>query len=406
MFLEVQVCCMAGIRPAEKKALLQERRLLQSQEEFPCKETRKLNDAVALRYMRGSRSSGSWSRLGSWMSKFFAFANNICRSAGKSRTKDQCAASNVMCRHFIAHIAGEEKGATRARSARAALSKYRTRRGWQSLSVDKSISDIVAAVEAANPRTKRQSAGLTAQMVHYVVDKWGASKSWWQRQIATMICLGFVSIMRLGEIRSLQRKGVRLVFADGSERGLHAMRGFPALSKVAAVLLHLPWRKNHVAMDCWVPVACKTTIKLLLRQVQTLRAHSCGNTSLFPSRVYRTKSKQSFNAANWIGEQTFVKTMQAALIQCVPLMTHEWSKLYTGHALRVGGSNRMRRLGVADDIHRKLGGWMCLTSAQGYMALTPREQFAYTLRLAQKQTRVAGLSRDRAQQALPNIMCL
>lgn len=385
---------------------MRERRLLRSQEEFPCEETRKLNDAVALRYMRGSRSSGSWSRLGSWMSKFFVFASNICRSAGKPRTKDQCAASNVMCRHFIAHIAGEDKGTTRARSARAALSKYRARRGWQSLSADASISAIVDAVEAANPKTKRQSAGLTAQMVRYVVNKWGASKSWWHRQIASMICLGFVSIMRLGEIRSLQRKGVRLVFYDGSERGLHAMRRFPNLSKVAGVLLHLPWRKNHVTMDCWVPVACKTTIKLLLRQVKTLRAHLCNNTNLFPSRIYRTKAKQSFNAANWIGEQTFVKTMQTALMQCVPLMTREWSKLYTGHALRVGGSNRMRRLGIEDDIHRRLGGWMRLTSAQGYMALTPKEQFAYTLRLAQQRARVTGLTRDRAQQALPNIMCL
>ena len=359
-----------------------------------------------MRYMRSSRSAGRWSRLSSWMRKFFKFAETICRTSGKYKTRAQCAASNVMCRHFIAHIAEENKGVTRARSARAALSAYRTRRGWATLTSDPSITAIVDGVESANPRTKRQSAGLTAAMVRYVVSKWGTSKSWWHRQIATMICLGFVSIMRLGEIRGLQRQGIRLCFADGSECNLHELDCVPEASKVAGVLLHLPWRKNHVSMDCWVPVSCKSTIRLLLRHVKTLRLQSCPNENLFPSRVYRSAKKQSFNPKNWIGEQTFVKALQEALLACVPLMTVPWSELYTGHALRVGGSNRMRRLGIADDIHRRLGGWMHLASAQGYMALSPREQFAYTLRLAQQRTRTVGISRARAQQWLQRVMCL
>ena len=389
-----------------KRALQRERRLLGAQEEFPCPETRGLNDQVALRYMRDYRSAGRWSRLDSWMRKFFAFAAKICRSSGKRRTRAQCVASEVMCRHFIAHIAGEDKGVSRARSARAALSAYRIRTGGTTLAKDPSISAIVDGVESANPRTKRQSAGLTAAMVRYIVKKWGNSRSWWRRQIATMVCLGFVSIMRLGEIRSLQRKGIRISFADGSECNLHELRQVPDAGKVAGVLLHLPWRKNHVNMDCWVPVACKSTIRLLLRQVKTLRSHSCGNENLFPSRVYRSAKKQSFNPTNWIGEQTFVKALQSALVDCVPLMTIAWSKLYTGHALRVGGSNRMRRLGIADDIHRRLGGWMHLASAQGYMALSPREQFAYTLRLAQQRTRAVGISQTQAQQLLQRVMCL
>ena len=359
-----------------------------------------------MRYMRNSRSAGRWTRLNSWMRKFFKFAEKICRSSGKYKTRTQCITSNVMCRHFIGHIAGEDKGFSRARSARAALSSYRTRRGWKSLTDDPAIKAIVDGVESANPRTKRQSAGLTAEMVRYIVEKWGASKSWWHRQIATMICLGFVSIMRLGEIRGLQRKGVRLCFPDGSECNLHELDRVPDASKVAGVLLHLPWRKNHVSRDCWVPVACKTTIRLLLSQVRTLRSQSCPNDNLFPSRVYRSARKQSVNPRNWIGEQAFIKAMQSALLDCVPLMTAAWSKLYTGHALRVGGSNRMRRLGISDDVHRRLGGWMHLASAQGYMALAPSEQFAYTLRLAQQRTRTVGISHTRAQRLLQRVMCL
>ena len=67
---------------------------------------------------------------------------------------------------------------------------------------------------------------------------------------------------------------------------------------------------------------------------------------------------------NPVDHQSVVNAMRHAL-RCVNacpwLMTRKWSKLYTGHALRVGGSNHiMRKLGIADDVHRCLGGWMTL----------------------------------------------
>jgi hypothetical protein len=34
----------------------------------------------------------------------------------------------------------------------------------------------------------------------------------------------------------------------------------------------------------------------------------------------------------------------------------------------------MRRLGLSDEVHRKLGGWASIESSQGYMVLSPREQ--------------------------------
>ena len=63
---------------------------------------------------------------------------------------------------------------------------------------------------------------------------------------------------------------------------------------------------------------------------------------------------------NRIRQQRFAKALQQALRDCVPLVDKPWSELYTGHALRVGGSNEMRRQGVANDIHRRMGGWMKL----------------------------------------------
>ena len=42
----------------------------------------------------------------------------------------------------------------------------------------------------------------------------------------------------------------------------------------------------------------------------------------------------------------------------------------------------MRRLGLDDEIHRKLGGWMSIQSSQGYMVLSPKEQAAVCEKMA------------------------
>ena len=76
--------------------------------------------------------------------------------------------------------------------------------------------------------------------------------------------------MRLGEIVSLRRNAIKVVLKDGSESDLRDMKEFP--SEVTGLLLHLPWRKNHVTQDCWIPVACDQVIHSIFQQVTTLRA--------------------------------------------------------------------------------------------------------------------------------------
>ena len=102
---------------------------------------------------------------------------------------------------------------------------------------------------------------------------------------------------------------------------------------------------------------------------------------------------------NHVSHASLVRAMRNSLRECVPLMTKQWAKLYSGHSLRVGGSNHMRQLGVANDIHRRLGGWMSLTSAQGYMQLSAREQFRYSLRLAAEK-RKSAFTKRRAMTVL------
>ena len=76
---------------------------------------------------------------------------------------------------------------------------------------------------------------------------------------------------------------------------------------------------------------------------------------------------------NPVGHSQLVSAIQFALVVVVGL-TREAAKLRKGHALRVGGSNYMRQLGISDEVHRKLGGWMSLVSSHGYMHMSVGER--------------------------------
>ena len=65
-------------------------------------------------------------------------------------------------------------------------------------------------------------------------------------------------------------------------------------------------------------------------------------------------------------------------------LTEEQADLFSGHSLRVGGSNYMRRLGVEDEVHRLVGDWASLVSSTNYYALSSAEQFDVTNRFVLK----------------------
>ena len=109
---------------------------------------------------------------------------------------------------------------------------------------------------------------------------------------------------------------------------------------------------------------------------------------------------------NPVGHQSVVTAMRHALCECVPLMSRRWAQLYTGHAMRVGGSNHMRKLGIADDVHRRLGGWWLDDSGSSAgLRMSAREQMAYTLRLSTEPLESAFHKRDAVEALSARIMC-
>ena len=397
----IYICLLcSGMGKAARGALQSELAEMQQREEFPCAVTTKLNKAIVQDFMPHARGRQTWAKKASWMRKFHVFSQQICDKSGVRRSAEQCLRSEVMCRHFIAHVATENKGPTRPRSARMVLSAERAKRGWTSLSENPTISAIVEGAEAAQPLTKKQSAGITRTMVKLIVDKYGKAVSWWKRQTALMIALGFLSLMRSGKLCTIKRSGVRFVFVDGSESLAMKLKHMPKPTTLKGVLLHLPWRKNHRDMDCWVPVSCVHTLTMLLQHITFLRSQRTKSVYLFLSQ----QGKNSTNQYNHVRQNKFVVAMQWALRECVPGMNAKWAKQYTGHALRVGGSNEMRRIGVADEVHRKLGGWMTMTAAQGYMSLSAQERLRLTLKLTKRKSRESGFQKEAAVDALGTVL--
>ena len=128
-------------------------------------------------------------------------------------------------------------------------------------------------------------------------------------------------------------------------------------------------RKANQSHDVHIPIACPTAIRLLLRQLRLLRAVGRRAGPLFPSRKGAGRSKH-----NHVSTQSVRDALRKALHQVCGL-SREQAALYSGHSLRVGGANHIRRLGLDDELLRMMGGWASLSSARGYFQLTAKEQF-------------------------------
>lgn len=70
---------------------------------------------------------------------------------------------------------------------------------------------------------------------------------------------------------------------------------------------------------------------------------------------------------------SFVGLLRLALADCCGL-TMEEARIFGGHAMRVGSSNRVRQLGVRDEVQRGIDQWMTLASVRSYFQLSTREQ--------------------------------
>jgi len=353
------------------------------------------------KWSKHARHHKSWGRALKWLLEFGNFARAMCSANDIRYYPKQSRADDELCCLFLTEVADKMAGVSRVTAARRALSGQRLRDGGSSLNSVHDITLLVDGVRNAQPKTKFQVESLDVNDVVTIAVALDQHASWHERQLGLLISVGFLTILRYGELQRVRRDGVRVVLSSGREVTLSETMTLPAADEVRGILIHVPWRKSKQASDAWIPMSCGATITRLFRHEQTLRALECTSHRLFPS-VSRKRGRPP-HQSNFFGATQFRDGLRRCLRSYCHMSLDE-SLVYGGHSLRVGGSNFMRRLKIDPDVHRALGGWSILKSARDYMQLTPTEQFQITRKLSVKTERdVAFEFRPEAVAALTRV---
>lgn len=363
------------------------------QDELPsrwtCPRSIHLRTSRVSKWCKHARHYKSWGRALRWLREFAAFARAMCTANGVCYHARAMRADDELCCLFLTEVADQMRGVSRVTAARRALSGQRLRDGGGSLNAVQAITLLVDGVRNSQPKIKHQVESLDVNDVHTITTALAKSTLWYERQLAVLIAVGFVTIMRYGELQRVRRDGVRVVMTNGREFTLSELPTLPNPKLVSGLLFHVPWRKSTQHMDAWLPLSCPNTVAALFRHEQTLRSLRCPSHRLFPSVSNRRGRPPS--PSNFFGSTQFRDGLRRCLRDFCH-MTMDESMVYGGHSLRVGGSNFMRRLGVDPDVHRSLGGWSVLKSARDYMQLSPTEQFRITRRLSVSKLRHVGFA--------------
>ena len=349
----------------------------------------KIRNKVAKQVLPLAAHTWFWQRAMRWIKEFGNFAVTLLQDEVDSGCRASVGATDIkgllqdeeMLEVFVASLTLQDVGFSVPRAARRFLSAARMRLGWKSLNDNKSLTEIIRGFERSRPRTVIQAEALEVFDVERVASTYGCSSCWWHIQVACMVTLCFVAILRLGELVCLLVEDVTIVFKNGKEVSASNLSRIPRLGDVKGVFLHLRWRKANQSHSVHVPVACKTAITLLLRHLCQLRKVGRTTGPLFPSRQGRVSP--TMNPSNSVSTSSVRDALRKALRDVCGL-SMEQARLYSGHSMRVGGSNYIRRLGVSDEVHRLLGGWASLSSSRGYFQLLATEQFAMSHKFALK----------------------
>lgn len=81
----------------------------------------------------------------------------------------------------------------------------------------------------------------------------------------------FATILRMGELLNLKIQDLHIVLRDDKE--VSDYPGYPEYvgTKVKGVFFHVVWRKTAQDKDVWIPMTCRVSLSILLRQLYLLR---------------------------------------------------------------------------------------------------------------------------------------
>lgn len=340
----------------------------------------------------GVRSTSEWQRHQSWIDKFHATADVICRQSGLQWSRAEQLASPHLARLFLTEVLKQDRGRTRPDSARRALNNQRAIFGLPTLNGNKAIADVVKAAKVLAPCRPRQVEALHVADLRRLVRHFAKSSSWYTRQLAPMMALGYMGLLRCGEFRRIKTAGVVTIDIDGNR---YYTATDAAGHAVVAAYIHLPWRKQHGDKDVWIPISCRQTAALLLDQQKWASRFGCE--FLFPSRQYATAKRGASipNRRAPMGDDQFYKLFRQGLVRACKFPP-DAARLWSGHSFRIGASNYLRSIGVDPEVHRLLGGWASLRSSHSYMQYSMSERLHLHSHLRLNSARHSAFSEDHA----------
>ena len=333
----------------------------------------------------------SWSRNESWIKKYSAYVRNKCPVQVGKHGPCAVMASTTVAIAFLAHVVHQDPQAhTRVTAAKRAINMMRAFARKPPLDDNIQVSYLARGAGNAIVRTRRQSPPMLAAFIAATISEWGFSDLWWERQVALMMVTMFCSLGRGGSVIQCLRKGVSWVRKDGTQFFAH--EGPPAQvccdrptcdnpRCVRGFLLLYPARKNHQNVPSWIPIAEKSAIRMMARQLEWLKSLPPGR-YLFPARA-KIRPRAPAGPIHFVPKTEYDSQMSAktlrslirrALVECCGL-TPTQSDRYGTHSPRNGTVEELRKCGVPSELRQQLGHWMSKQVALSYMQLNPAAQF-------------------------------
>lgn len=333
-------------------------------------------------------STGNLSRTCSYVDLFRSFATWMCAQQQIPFNEMDCIQDNELVEMWISTVAAENKGKTRPASARTALNTLRKLHNLTELPVGGTITKLCKGATRVAATTTKQTLCIHRDNVKKIADAYSRRSFWFLRQIGTITVVGFVLLLRFGEARKLLKMGIRIITIHLQELtpcyisfggACHVLPNLPPLQQVRAIDFCITSRKTSTTHSSWITASDRTLCGLILQHLATLRELGHVGKFLFPSRQ-RSAGTWIPNPTNPISGKTYVNCIRLALREVCHL-PEDVCQGYTGHLLRVGGNNFVRKSDLTEDINRQLGDWASLSSCRGYNQLLISEKLKITDKL-------------------------
>lgn len=339
---------------------------------------------------------GSWTRNASWVTKFKQY---VADNGGADTAPCDVATlltTDSWATAFLSKVLREDPLAkTKVKSAQRAINLLRAFGNVVPLHTNSVLAKLLSRA-ASNNRvsTVRKAAALPMCFLQAMIQAWGFSKVWWQRQLVLVTLLAFCAVARGGGICTCVRTGITWVRVDGTM--VHDPAFIPTvvslgggrfeLPGILGFLLLLPFRKNKLSTPSWMPIMELYCMVFLCVQLRWLRRQQIPGDHLFVARRKRIirgvhvfvpaiapqgKSK----ADGSLSVDSFRLLLRKAAVECCGA-TSAQAMLFGTHSVKNGAIEALRARGADSETRRQLGDWMSPQVALSYLQLSPDAQFA------------------------------